>query len=118
MGHGQMMAVLDVTLREEKARARDLSQPGTMAYIRRVRREFKKIDPVSTAVVVVKAGGKMAKNEERYTAEVSFKITGIPAKDMDEALEKFRKYLGNNLRDSDSGLRKRFLKTAVVQKES
>lgn len=121
MGRHQMMAVLDATLREEKAKAAELSDPGGKAFatrIKKIHREFQKAQQTA-ALVSLKVGEDMAakKEDARFTAEVTFRIKGIPAKDVEEALEKFRKYLGNNLRETDSPIRKKFLKTVVVQKE-
>lgn len=106
------LLLIDSVLRKEKRKARD-GQPLTQEDIDGLSKEMASQLDTSPQATGPSVEVKMEK-KGKYAGEITIRITGIPAKDADEALEKFRKFIGNQLRDADSKVRKQFLKTAKI----
>lgn len=60
---------------------------------------------------------KHKKGQDTWTCSITFKVKGVPGKNKAEALDNFRKWIGNQLRDVNSKIRKRFLKLTCVERE-
>ena len=113
------LLVMDASLRNDKSKARNLD-PSNPRFVESLRSELNKLGVPVQAIEVNAVKEKhmtLKKGQDTWTCSITFKLRGVPGKSQKEAIEAFRKWIGNQLRDASSKIRKEFFKLVTAEKE-